>query len=46
MGIALIRKHQLAREGLVMVGDMDSDEDFAKGLGARYVAAEVFFAGG
>lgn len=45
MGIALIQKHQLAREGLVMVGDMDSDHDFAKALGARYVRAEEFFPG-
>jgi histidinol-phosphate phosphatase family protein len=45
MGISLIRKHQLAREHLVMVGDMDSDEDFARGLGAKYIPADTFFAG-
>jgi len=27
-----------------MVGDMDSDEDFARSLGAKYVGAETFFA--
>jgi histidinol-phosphate phosphatase family protein len=46
MGVALIQKHQLAREHLVMVGDMDSDADFAKALGARFVHAESFFAAG
>jgi histidinol-phosphate phosphatase family protein len=43
LGVALIQKHQLAREHIVMVGDMDSDHDFARALGARYVAAEDFF---
>jgi HAD superfamily hydrolase (TIGR01662 family) len=46
MGIALIQKHRLSRGEMVMVGDMDSDEDFAKGLGVRYVNAEAFFPGG
>jgi len=44
MGILLAHRHQLAREHLVMVGDMDSDEDFARSLGAKYVGAETFFA--
>jgi histidinol-phosphate phosphatase family protein len=46
MGVALIQKHQLGRDHLVMVGDMDSDQDFARALGARYVHADAFFAGG
>ncbi len=43
MGIALIHRHRLAREHLTMVGDMDSDEDFARSIGARYFTAETFF---
>lgn len=46
MGIFLARKHELAREHLVMVGDMDSDADFARSIGARYVHADEFFADG
>ena len=45
MGIALIERHQLAREHLLMVGDMDSDRDFARSLGIRYTDAADFFAG-
>ena len=45
LGVALIQRHQLAREHMWMVGDMDSDRDFARALGVRYVDAEVFFAG-
>ena len=44
LGVYLIHRHQLAREHLVMVGDMDSDRDFARGLGVRFVAADAFFA--
>jgi HAD superfamily hydrolase (TIGR01662 family) len=44
LGVALIQRHQLAREHLVMVGDMDSDADFARSLGVKYVAADAFFA--
>jgi histidinol-phosphate phosphatase family protein len=44
LGIALIQRHQLAREHLLMVGDMDSDRDFARALGARYVDEAEFFA--
>jgi len=44
LGVALIQRHQLAREHLIMVGDMDSDQAFARALGARYVTAEEFFA--
>lgn len=44
LGVSLIQRHRLAREHLVMVGDLDSDRDFARALGARYVPAEEFFA--
>lgn len=44
MGVSLIQRHQLAREHLIMVGDMDSDQDFARALGARYIPADEFFA--
>lgn len=43
LGVALIRNHQLARESMLMVGDMDSDRDFARALGVRYVDAGEFF---
>lgn len=46
LGVYLIHRHQLAREHLVMVGDMDSDRDFARGLGVRFVAADAFFSNG
>src|SRR5262249_12369296 len=45
LGIWLIQRHQLAREHVVMVGDMDSDRDFATSLAAKYVDAGEFFAG-
>ncbi len=45
LGIYLAHRHQLDLSQCVMVGDMDSDEAFAKGLGMRYVDAEKFFAG-
>lgn len=44
LGIALARKHGLAIDQWVMVGDMDSDADFARAIGARYVDAAEFFA--
>ncbi|HSN98563.1 MAG TPA: aldo/keto reductase [Candidatus Nanopelagicales bacterium] len=44
LGVHLIQRHRLAREHLIMVGDMDSDQDFARALGVRYVDAEDFFA--
>ena len=43
LGVMLIEKHGLAREELVVVGDLASDMAFATGLGARYVQASVFF---
>jgi len=43
LGIYLKQKHDLASEHLVMVGDMDSDAQFAVALGAKYYSAEEFF---
>ena len=43
LGVYLMQRHQLAREHLVMVGDMDSDAEFAAALGARYFDAAEFF---
>jgi HAD superfamily hydrolase (TIGR01662 family) len=43
LGIYLKQRHDLASEHLVMVGDMDSDADFAAALGAKYYSAEEFF---
>jgi histidinol-phosphate phosphatase family protein len=44
LGVYLIERHRLARDRLIVVGDMTSDEEFAAGLGARYHTAEAFFA--
>lgn len=43
LGVYLMQRHRLAREHLIMVGDMASDAEFAAGLGARYFAAHDFF---
>lgn len=43
LGVSLIHRHQLSRAHLTMVGDMDSDRDFARALGVRYVPAEEMF---
>jgi histidinol-phosphate phosphatase family protein len=43
LGISLIQRHRLAREHLVMVGDMESDREFARAIGAKYVTAEELF---
>ncbi|MBS0657687.1 MAG: HAD-IIIA family hydrolase [Verrucomicrobia bacterium] len=45
MGIFLSDRHGLAREHLVMVGDMASDQQFAESLGARFVHTNDFFGG-
>ncbi len=45
LGVMLAQKHQLDRAQLVMVGDMDSDQQFAKGIGARFEWAADFFGG-
>jgi HAD superfamily hydrolase (TIGR01662 family) len=44
LGVYLIKKHRLAREHTIMVGDMASDADFAAGLGIRYLDCNAFFA--
>ncbi len=44
LGVYLMQRHQLSREQLVMVGDMESDAKFAAGIGARYIHADEFFA--
>jgi histidinol-phosphate phosphatase family protein len=43
MGVALARKHGLDLGQSIMVGDMQSDADFAAAIGARYLEAEHFF---
>jgi HAD superfamily hydrolase (TIGR01662 family) len=45
LGVSLIQRHGLAREHLIMVGDMDSDRDFARALGVKYFDAAEFFKG-
>jgi histidinol-phosphate phosphatase family protein len=46
LGVALARQHGLDLTQSIMVGDMQSDADFAVAIGARYFAAEQFFARG
>jgi histidinol-phosphate phosphatase family protein len=46
LGIAVIYRHKLARDQLVMVGDLASDEAFARAIGAKYVDAAQFFGPG
>ncbi len=43
LGVYLTWRHQLAREHLIVVGDMKTDAEFATGLGARYFDATTFF---
>jgi histidinol-phosphate phosphatase family protein len=43
MGIWLARKHGLDIAKWHMVGDMDSDQQFAKAIGAQYHHADAFF---
>lgn len=45
LGVYLMQRHQLAREHLVMVGDMETDAQCAAALGARYFDAKEFFSG-
>lgn len=44
-GVDLLRRYGLSRSELVMVGDMESDADFARNVGARFEWADEFFAG-
>jgi HAD superfamily hydrolase (TIGR01662 family) len=43
LGVYLMQRHQLSREHLVMVGDMDTDAECAAALGATYFDAQEFF---
>ncbi len=43
LGVALIQEHGLRREDCVMVGDRDSDVDFARNLGVQYRTEAAFF---
>ncbi|MFT3881928.1 MAG: aldo/keto reductase [Gemmatales bacterium] len=43
LGVYLMRKHRLAKEHLTVVGDLGSDEQFAKAIGAKYVDVNEFF---
>lgn len=43
LGVYLIEKYGLDREQLVMVGDRDSDREFAANLGIRYFDEQTFF---
>ncbi len=43
LGVYLMERHQLSRESLVMVGDRDTDAEFAAAIGAQYFDAEDFF---
>lgn len=45
LGVQLIERHRLSTRDLVMVGDLDSDQAFARGIGARYYYAAEFFTG-
>ncbi len=45
LGAYLIQRHELSREQLVMVGDMESDAQFAAAVCARFIHANEFFAG-
>ncbi|MFO0750109.1 MAG: HAD-IIIA family hydrolase [Myxococcota bacterium] len=39
----LVTRHHLARPSLVVVGELQSERDFATAIGARYVAPDAFF---
>lgn len=43
LGVYLMHKHRLAKEHLTVVGDLGSDEQFAKAIGAKYVDVNKFF---
>jgi histidinol-phosphate phosphatase family protein len=43
LGVYLMERQRLDPSRLIMVGDMDSDAQFAAGLGARYYEADTFF---
>jgi HAD superfamily hydrolase (TIGR01662 family) len=43
LGVYLMKRHRLAPEHLLVVGDMKTDAEFATDLGARFYDAESFF---
>lgn len=43
LGVYLIERHRLDHSRLIMVGDMDSDADFAAGLQVPFIHADTFF---
>jgi HAD superfamily hydrolase (TIGR01662 family) len=43
LGIYLMNKYRLDLSQCVMVGDMDSDEAFARNIAVRYIDAQEFF---
>ncbi len=45
MGVRLIEEHGLDRERCLVVGDLDSDRQFARNLGVPYADAGEFFGG-
>jgi histidinol-phosphate phosphatase family protein len=45
LGVSLIQRHKLAREHVVMVGDMESDREFARALAVKYMTADELFPG-
>ena len=45
LGVYLMERHQLGCESLVMVGDRETDAEFAAGLGITYHDADDFFLG-
>lgn len=44
LGVYLAQRHGLDVRELIMVGDMESDQQFAAGLGIQYINADTFFA--
>ena len=42
-GVYLMLRHQVSRDETAMVGDMESDAEFAEGLGIRFHHADEFF---
>ncbi len=43
LGVELMRSMELDREACLVVGDQESDADFAGNLGVPFVAADEFF---
>ena len=43
LGVYLMQRHRLSPEHLIMVGDMESDSNFAQSLNIKYFPADTFF---